>query len=115
MNETLTRTLARMKVKPKCPFCGQEMVFRHSMVTPAPLTDSIFWKCLNCCYLAGFCVPISHEDYEYDLALRNGQPNYSPYWQDGIYPDVNKEQLYALGYLECNYAEAIKRRDGKCL
>lgn len=114
MEAALQRTLARMKVEPVCPFCGQKMVFRHSLLTPAPLTDTVVWKCLGCFWLTAFCVPIDRETYEVEWASRCGQPHLSPYWEKGIEPDVNTEQLQALGYFECDYVEALKRRNEQC-
>jgi len=98
----IERCINRMKVKPKCPYCGTVIMFRRSVITKdVPIRDDQTWKCSNCFHTAHFGVPITKQEYEEEFRLRNGRYLLTPtYRQDEKHRQDVLERLKQLGYLE---------------
>jgi len=107
----IQRAKERMRIKPVCPFCSNEILFRHSTIaggnliprTPkgSPIRDDQYWKCPNCFHTSHFGLPMSRRDALIEMKLRGGS--------DLLYPTCRsdereredvKKRLRALGYLD---------------
>lgn len=96
----IVKALSRMKVKPFCPHCNSEMMFRHSTIGKRPFRDDIFFKCPKCFFICGFGVPLTKKEYERDYHLRNGKALMRPDFSLSEYENAQiLRRLKALGYL----------------
>lgn len=100
----IERSMSRLKINARCPYCGTEMMFRTShLVGPGnqPARDDIGLKCPYCFHTAHFGVPITKKEYEEELRLRGGAYLLHPaYRLDERRREDVKRRLRALGYLE---------------
>jgi len=71
------RLISKLKSRPVCPFCHNEMHWRYSVVRSEkggfPYRDDQWWKCINCYAVQIFGVPISREEYYREIEDRGGQ------------------------------------------
>jgi len=109
LNALIKRCENRMKISPKCPFCGGPMVFRRSIISGAgfgsykgtPIRDDQAWKCTGCFHVSGFGVPISKCEAEKDVYLRGGRMLcISDYRVDEAKRTDIRRRLEQLGYFD---------------
>jgi len=71
------RLISKLKSRPVCPFCHNEMCWRFSVVVfekgDFPYRDEQWWRCVNCRAVQIFVVPISKEEYYREIKDRGGQ------------------------------------------
>lgn len=106
----IQRAEKRMRIKPKCSYCGTVMWFRHSAIsgggfggTPrgSPIRDDQGWKCPECFHTAHFGIPLTREEGLQEVRLRRGVYLTRPTFRrdEGYRRDVRK-RLRELGYLD---------------
>lgn len=93
----------------KCKFCDSTMVVHIATIGPPPhnqdaWVNSMTFKCVECCNIANFDVPIS-EEYAEELERRRGGRQFAPTNTDElerVYSDSEmaevKRRLVELGY-----------------
>lgn len=98
---------------PKCPYCGTQMMFRHSALaggSGAPIRDDQGWKCVACFHTAHFGIPLTRDEYEDEYQLRGGRFLTRPtYRLDERGRDEVMKRLRALGYLDFSNVSQTKK------
>ena len=103
LEELIARAESRMKLIPSCPYCQNEMKFRHSVIVVDvfPIRDDVGYKCIKCFHTAHFGNPMTREDALEEIRLRGSKYLTRPtYRTDERDLEIVKERLRKLGYIE---------------
>lgn len=94
------RFIAKTHLNPKCPFCGNHLIFRWSSLQgPYELREDQKWKCANCFFTCNFGLPLTKEEFKTEKFLRGGTLLSYPTARLDERTKEMKARLRELGYL----------------